>query len=688
MKIRRFIYIIIPIVLFSVVLLIDVFRKNMDTEITGLMAIREILVIFAFFSVYLFWRTLSSVMSTSNPIRRAGIIFFITLELVLWFVLATLIPKDGFISQKNYPTPIDYHSIILANFSAINSGVLSIGIFLHLKSMVLLRKKKGTRRNFLIFSSALLITAFSSYEAPPLESGIITVICMVITITFAVINSFKLSWIVYLSKREKIYGIIYGILLMGALIFLNSLYHGVFIQKALLYYSAPMYYFITLVTIFGAIYFGMTFISTVFHMPTADVYERKQSEVTSLHNLGRLVTRVFNFEDLVKTVTRMTLEVCNAQSSWLEIMDLSGKTEIVSMRNITTEQIQELNGEDPNLLHSIAKQEKKVVQLNDLALDKRFGHAGKIRKTIGSLLIVPLFSHDGMLGTLYATKGRDDSFDQDDIDVISTFGDNVMIAIENSRLFEKSIERERLQRDMLLAREMQQKLLPQVLPVDRRYELSAISIPAQEVGGDYYDIVYLENEKIGIAVGDVSGKGVSAAFVMAEVKGIFQSLSKLTESPANFLVQANNALSGNIDKKSFISLVYVILDPVASRLKISRAGHCPMLFFSEGNIKFVQPTGIGLGLTSKTIFEETIKEEEIILKNGDICVFYTDGVTEARNNRNEEFGVERLGEVVREAQRDSAEKIREALIQAVQHHSGNGIHTDDITVVVLRWQVP
>jgi serine phosphatase RsbU (regulator of sigma subunit) len=293
-----------------------------------------------------------------------------------------------------------------------------------------------------------------------------------------------------------------------------------------------------------------------------------------------------------------------------------------------------------------------------------------------------------MIGILYATKGRQDSFDQDDIEVISTFADNVTIAIENSRLIEKSLERERLQREMMLAREMQQRLLPQVIPSDPRYEISAISIPASEVGGDYYDIVNLDTDTLGVVVGDVSGKGVSAAFYMAEVKGIFQSLSKMTQSPKQFLVLANNALCGSIDKKSFVSLVYVILDAGVGKLRIARAGHCPMLYVGRSEIRYVQPTGLGLGLSRDAIFAESTKEEEIILKNGDICVFYTDGVTEARNSAGEEFGYERLLQVVTGHHSDSAQHIRDAIVDAARIHRENGFNDDDLTVLVLQWHGP
>ncbi len=148
-------------------------------------------------------------------------------------------------------------------------------------------------------------------------------------------------------------------------------------------------------------------------------------------------------------------------------------------------------------------------------------------KKVGSLLVVPLVSHQNLIGILYATKQLDFGFEQDDIEVLSGFADQVTIAIENATLIQRSLEKERLQRELLLAQEMQKRLLPQTLPTFPNVEMQAVSAPALEVGGDYYDIAILDDRRVGIVIGDVSGKGVGAAFYMAEMKGIFQSLSKI-----------------------------------------------------------------------------------------------------------------------------------------------------------------
>jgi serine phosphatase RsbU (regulator of sigma subunit) len=309
---------------------------------------------------------------------------------------------------------------------------------------------------------------------------------------------------------------------------------------------------------------------------------------------------------------------------------------------------------------------------------------GKTRNDIGSMVVVPLVSHVGLIGILYATKGDEYGFVKDDVDVISAFADQATIAIENSRLIKKSIERERLTREMMLAQEMQRKLLPQNLPTFATLEIDAVSKPAFEVGGDYYDFIQLDSGRIGIVVGDVSGKGVSAAFYMSEVKGIFQALSRIHSSPREFMIKANEALASSIDKSSFVSLIYAIVDVFTGDLTLSRAGHCPMLLVSERDVQYVRPNGMGIGLTGGPLFDEAIEEQSIHLAAGDVCIFYTDGVTEAQRG-DQEYGYARLLEITRQTRHKSATAIMEEILGSVSEFIEHRPNHDDLTLVVLKW---
>ena len=268
------------------------------------------------------------------------------------------------------------------------------------------------------------------------------------TIVLIIVNSFKQNWIVYLSKREKKYSIIYSFLLFIALVVLDIyLAQRSGSGENLIAYSRPLHTFIQLNAIFGTIYFGVTFISTLFHLPTAEVFERKQSELMSLHNLSRLVTQVFDFNDLLNTVTQMTSEVCGARSVWLELFSVNDTTgemsvEVVAKRNITQQEIDLIAADDGTQLQRYLMDSHKALLIEDIWADRRTKHLKEKGFARGSLLTVPLLSHGKLIGVLHATKDFQNAFDQDDIDVMTTFADHVSIAIENSRL-DFQINRER-----------------------------------------------------------------------------------------------------------------------------------------------------------------------------------------------------------------------------------------------------
>jgi len=185
----------------------------------------------------------------------------------------------------------------------------------------------------------------------------------------------------------------------------------------------------------------------------------------------------------------------------------------------------------------------------------------------------------------------------------------------------------------------------------------------------------------------VSGKGIPAAFYMAEVKGIFQSLSSLYHSPREFMIRANTVLAESIDKHSFVSLIYGILDLTTGRLILARAGHCPMLYVGDGGASYIRPDGMGLGLGNEPVFSDAIEEQTIDLHPGDLCLFYTDGITEAHIN-GEEFGYERLLETAHRAWGNPAGSVKDEVLHAVDDFIDHGQPHDDLTLVVLRWLGP
>jgi len=689
MRLRKILLLLGAIILSVVVFIINAATKNVDLESSMLQYVRGAFVLLSFAAIYFYIQIIKREKQRGVVQGIGSVAVFTGIFLGTYLIISFLpLTQKGFEIRDLTLFPRDYQTIFFSSILSIVSGIFAIVSLLFIKDLVLYKRKKTTLRNFLILIGSILIASLSELIDKPLEDSVVSVIFMVIAILMIIVNSFRLAWIAYLPRKEKVYSLLYSLLsFFGFLAILVIISSEAGSEKGIQYYSAALFTFVRITSIFGAVYFGMSFSSTLFHLPTAEAFDRKQSEISSLHNLSRLINQVFDLKDLAETATKMTTEVIQATSVWLEIIPLEGsfhKSGLMSHRNIDEHEIETILSGGEKSVRTIVCQTKKVVMIDEVSSDKRTKHLPKLKK-VGSLLIVPLLSHENVIGILYATKEIDYGFDQDDVDILAGFADQVAIAIENARLIEKSFEKERLQRELMLAQEMQKRLLPEHLPTFATVDMKAVSSPALEVGGDYYDYVQINPELIGIVIGDVSGKGVGAAFYMAEVKGIFQSLARIYQSPREFMIKANDALVTSIDKRSFISLIYSTINIKTGELIVARAGHCPMLYISGAKKEYIKPVGLGLGIKSGKIFDENVEEQKIMMKSGDVCVFYTDGVTESRASNGDEFGYERLLDVVDANKHGSAEEIKESIIQTVWNYTDAKGYHDDLTVFVVKW---
>jgi phosphoserine phosphatase RsbU/P len=695
-RVRKIFYLLTGFGLLLLALIFDVLRKTIDIDIYWINILRDFIIIGGLSSIFLFismyWK------QESVPMKRLTAIMILVFVVLFIALLINNLSAADFEIKGNVLLPNTYGTIFIANATSIVLGIISMIFLLSFKDILFYKRRSYTKRNYQILIISLAAVSLSTISLNPYDSRMAFYILFGFFILAVLLNSFRLTWIVYLSKKEKILTIIYSFLSLVVFItFLIITSRGSDVAKFLLYYSHPLNTFSDGVAFLGAIYSGITFVGTLFHLPTADAFDRKMSEVSSLHNLSKLVTQVFDFNELVGTVTSMTMNVCGAKSSWLEILQNPGQLRIkntqknggrqfhiASSNNISAEDIEIINNSDEETIRDSILKNRKPIIITSTAEDKRTKHLN-ITQNIGSILVVPLVAHEELIGVLYAAKDIEYGFDHEDLEVVSAFGDQATIAIDNSRLIEKSLERERLVREMTVAQEMQKKLLPQKLPKIDILDFEALSTPAFEVGGDYYDYLLFENKAIAIVVGDVSGKGVSAAFYMAEMKGVFQSLCHIYPEPKDFISKANAAIYSSIDKKSFVSLIYAFVDFKTGELTSVRAGHCPFLVATKDGVKYIRPNGIGIGMGTPKLFDKFIEEDRIQLQQGDVCVFYTDGITEAHQKNGEEFGYDKLLEVVKNNYHKSALEIRDEIISAVNKHMDNASPEDDITLVILKW---
>ncbi len=222
-------------------------------------------------------------------------------------------------------------------------------------------------------------------------------------------------------------------------------------------------------------------------------------------------------------------------------------------------------------------------------------------------------------------------------------------------LLRQAAEKKRLEEEMRLAREIQMSLLPRGPLLVPGLTVSALCVPAREVGGDYYDVIALPDGRYGVLIADVSGKGMSAALYMAELKGLILSLSQIHLSPRDLLVSANRLISMHLDSRSFITMTYAVIDPAAGVMTYARAGHTPLLYLPAGNgsggrASILAPDGLVLGLRidDGERFNSLLTEATLRILPGDLLVLFTDGISEAMNERADCFGEAQLAELVEE----------------------------------------
>ena len=248
-------------------------------------------------------------------------------------------------------------------------------------------------------------------------------------------------------------------------------------------------------------------------------------------------------------------------------------------------------------------------------------------------------------------------------------------------------EKERLEEELRIARQIQMSLLPAQgvagLPGVR---VAALCLPAAEVGGDYYDLLPLGATRMGVLVADVSGKGTSAALYMAELKGLVLSLSRIYESPAKLLSEANRILAAHMDSRSFVTMTYAVVDTATRRMRYARAGHNPLIHFQArtGLTRVLTPAGLGLGLDPGDRFDQILEEDEVALDPGDFFLFFTDGLSEAMNPGAELFGEGRLRRILEDSRRLTSEELKERILEEVRRFVGDADPHDDMTLVVLK----
>jgi len=622
----------------------------------------------------------------NNAINKTGNYNFIGL---IWKAASTALVAAGvsgliiFFYFLLQDSKLSKDPLLLNFFYHVNFGLTTIFLIsstMVWKHLILYQKNKIVVQQWQAFEVVLLMSMFFMFfNQNTLDYSFI--FGLVFLVIFGSILSANLKWIPYLSFKDKWKALLFMVIILTSAAYL-------FIQ--LISYSSSNFHLVNLTDnlfllgLFGFvfIYALFSFLVTLFNLPTSSVFEQKLKEAINFQRLSRSIQPGQNESQVLDILMDSCMSAAYVDAAWMEIQHKSLPAEVVHQRFISNQdrkEIREMMGSSKPFLEYF---KEGVRWKKDYVM-------GKLDHDIyTSAIVFPMKVNKELLGNIFLLKEVNDGFNKEMVNIIATFVGQATISVENHRLLNEAIKNERYKEELEIAQRVQRSLLPSILHHNNCFDISGFSEAADEVGGDYYETFQFDENKFALIIGDVSGKGTSAAFNMSQMKGVFHSLVQLDFSPSEFLSKANSALSHCLERNHFITTTYYLIDTSAQSIIYSRAGHCPTLYYSseKGESEYMEVKGMGLGIIRSSKFKNYIAEKYLEYKTGDVMLLYTDGIVEAKNAEGKEFGYENLRLALNEYHVLGAHEIKEKLIQMVYEFVGSStLPDDDYSMVVVKF---
>ena len=571
----------------------------------------------------------------------------------------------------------------------INVGFLSIfaaKAFYSFKRMILFQRTKLLNFTWNVFEALIYISLIINWLHIPITHPF-GYISLSLFVVFTIFLSLNMPWVAYLNVKQKWKTLLYlGLILLVSVSFADYIYdesaHFNNTEVHLLVNDLLQKPFIINTFIFIVCYSLTSILILVFNLPTSSVFEQKMGEVFSFQRLNQIIHSTDDVKHIYQVLLDTSMSTTLADSAWLEIVN-------PETRHLTFTS-QGISKDEATKFKLMAKENKLNFNKTPLSIkDIRKLPSRKSANTkTRSLLFIPLFFQEKRLGTLCICKNVQEGFDDEIIEVISSFAGQASLSIENSRLMHRIIETERYKEEIKIARDVKRKLLSGAEGKHDSFESSIFTNSADDVGGDYYGIFQINTQKTLVIIADVAGHGTSAAFNMAQLKGIVTTAVLGFTSHLDLLSSINISLGHCLDKQTFITLTSVLVDNEKKTLNIIRAGHCPSLFYNDkvrstSWIDEKQST-IGLGIIRSDSARDHLEEIQQPYITGDMLVLYTDGLIEAKNELGEDFGEKEIEEVTL-AQHHAPKKVVSGIIETLHEFTRNTKISDDYTLIVLKF---
>lgn len=552
------------------------------------------------------------------------------------------------------------------------------------KRLILYQKSKWLLRLWSFFEWGLLTTLiYNSFDFPFVEGLHVTLLSLFVIV--GLILSANMKWVAYLNFRQKWTSLL--LLLLTVFYLMYGFYTMTSLNETLSsktpYFTDYQYHiFILSLMTFVSLYSIFSFLVILFNLPTTSVFEQKLEEVVNFQRISQSIQTEQSEDSVYNILLETSVSTVFADAAWLEVKATEKEPKLFTYKIIDKEA-------HDIILHLNNQNVKGILDQGSDKTKNLSKHLGSLKGSrFRSILAFPIYVKGENIGTLALLKELAEGFNKEMTKIVSTFANQAGISIENFRLMEEALQNERYKEELKIAKMVQKSLLPDVLEKDPDFDIAAFSESADEVGGDYYDTLRTNSNEVSLIVADVSGKGTTAAFHMSQMKGIFHSLAQNCIEPDEFMKRANQALVYCLERGSFISASFFVINTQTKKVHYSRAGHCPVLYYhkNQDSIEYLKDKGIALGMVRNKSYGNFIQANEFGYHSGDIMVLYTDGITEAKDKKGEEFGYDRLMQILLEVKTLDPRQIQEELINRLYEFSGTRNINDDYTTMIIKFK--
>lgn len=394
------------------------------------------------------------------------------------------------------------------------------------------------------------------------------------------------------------------------------------------------------------------------------------------YKINDILTKIIRSLSDILEIERISIFILNSRTRELEIMDAVG---------IPKHCFSDLKIPLNNRIMGHVFNSGVPLLCADISHERQYGRYKKLRYKTPSFICTPIRLKNRIIGVInFSDKKNRTWFDEEDLQTLETISIQISEAYENSLFYSEIMEKQRIEKELEIANNIQQSILPKTFPASEFLDVAAASIPALEIGGDFYDYIQLDDNQIAAYIADVSGKGIPASLFMALSRSIMRIQALDRKYPSSTLDHANKFILADSKKGMFVTLFYCFLDHNNHKLHFGCAGHNEQIYYSnaEDEIRLIKTKGVPLGILPSPFFSEEI----IDFKSGDLLVMYTDGVLEAINAKEEEFGTERLKEIIRQHKNSPCQVVLQAIQSGVKEFIGDVKQFDDLTIMILRFK--